>query len=62
MTVSYRILETRALAADVASAYVAATFAYLDRPEVELRLGVVLIRRDERWQIAQYQASPQQAE
>ncbi len=57
MTVTYRILESRSPADDVVLGYLAATFAYLDRASVELAIGVVLTRRGDRWQVAQYQAS-----
>lgn len=58
MTVTYRILESRRLADDVALGYLAATFSYPDRPPVELAIGVALVRRGQEWQVAQYQASP----
>ena len=57
MTVTYRILETRRPAEDVALGYVAATFAFLDRPPLELNLGVALAHRADEWLIASYQAS-----
>lgn len=58
MTVTYRVLESRRPADDVALGYLAATFGYPDRPAVDLAIGVVLTRVDDRWQVAQYQASP----
>ena len=58
MTVAYRVLESRRPAADVVLGYLAATFSYPDRPAGHLAIGVVLTRVDERWQVAQYQASP----
>ena len=57
MTVTYRVLESRLLAADVVTGYLTATFAYVDRPAVELRIGVVLTRQGDGWLLAQYQAS-----
>ena len=57
MTVTYRILEIRRPTHDAAVGYLAATFAYLDRPSLELSIGVVLTRVDDGWQVAQYQAS-----
>lgn len=57
MTVTYRVLETRALATDVVTAYLAATFAFIDREPLSLHLGVVLTRQADDWLVAQYQAS-----
>jgi hypothetical protein len=57
MTVAYRLLESRSPADGVALGYLAATFSYLDRPAVELAIGVVITRIGDRWQVAQYQAS-----
>lgn len=57
MTVTYRILESRSPADDVVLGYLSATFAYVDRDSVELAIGVALIRGNDRWQLAQYQAS-----
>lgn len=58
MTVDYRILESRRLSDNAALGYVAATFAFPDRAAVELRLGVVVTKGSNDWQIAYYQASP----
>lgn len=57
MTVTYRVLESRSPAPGVVLGYLAATFSYLDRPAVELAIGVVITRVGDRWQVAQYQAS-----
>ena len=57
MTVDYRVLESRRLGADVALGYLAAEFGYRDRDTVHLRVGVVVTRSGENWQIAFYQAS-----
>lgn len=57
MTVTYRVLETRALATDIVTAYLAATFAFIDRKPLDLNLGVVLTRHAGDWLVAQYQAS-----
>jgi uncharacterized protein (TIGR02246 family) len=57
MTVDYRVLESRRLAADVALGYLAAEFGYRDAETVHLRVGVVVTRSGENWQIAFYQAS-----
>lgn len=58
MTVDYRILESRGFGEGVVLGYIAATFAFLDRDAVELRLGVVVTNTSGRWRIAYYQASP----
>lgn len=57
MSVSYRILESRSITADVVLGYLAATFRYPDRQAVELNIGVVLARFGDEWKVAQYQAS-----
>jgi len=57
MTVTYRILESRRLADNVVIGYLAATFSYPDRADVELTIGVVLTRTGDAWRMAQYQAS-----
>lgn len=57
MTVNYRILESRSPATDVVFGYLAAAFEFTDRPALELAIGVVLVRVDGGWRIAQYQAS-----
>ena len=58
MAVTYRVLESRSPADGVVLGYLAATFTYRDRSAVELAIGVVLTRVDERWQVAHYQVSP----
>ena len=57
MTVDYQIRESRSPTAGVVIGYLAAAFAFPDRPTVELAVGVVLTRFDSGWRIAQYQAS-----
>jgi uncharacterized protein (TIGR02246 family) len=57
MTVTYHVLESRAPTDDVVVGYLAATFAYPNRPSAALAIGVVLVRVDDQWQVAQYQAS-----
>lgn len=57
MTVTYDVLQSRSPVADVVHGYVAATFSYLDRPSVEVFIGVVLTRVEDGWKVAQYQAS-----
>lgn len=57
MTVSYRILESRRPAPDVAHGYLEATFAYVDGTAITLHIGVLVQRIAEGWRIGQYQAS-----
>jgi uncharacterized protein (TIGR02246 family) len=57
MTVTYQILKSRRLANDVALGYLAATFSYPDGTAMKVAIGVVLTRVDDRWLVAQYQAS-----
>lgn len=57
MTVSYRVLESRTLAADVVIGYVRATFEFVDQDSLDLNVGVVLTRVGDEWRVAQYQAS-----
>jgi uncharacterized protein (TIGR02246 family) len=57
MTVTYNVLESRTPTDDVVVGYLAATFAYPNRPSLKLAIGVVLVRVDDQWQVAQYQAS-----
>lgn len=61
MTVGYRVLESRSPATDVVLGYLAATFSFPDRADVELAIGVAITRGtdgpDDGWNVAQYQAS-----
>jgi uncharacterized protein (TIGR02246 family) len=57
MTVTYRILETRRPAENAVLGYVAADFAYPDRPTVSLYIGVLAVDGDDGWRIGHYQAS-----
>ena len=57
MTVTYRVLETRRPATDIVLGYLAATFAFTDRPPLDLNLGVVLTNGGDGWRINQYQAA-----
>jgi uncharacterized protein (TIGR02246 family) len=57
MTVSYRVLEGRTLAADAVVGYLRATFEFVDQPPLDLNVGVALARVGEEWLVAQYQAS-----
>lgn len=57
MTVTYCILETRRPTTDVVLGYLFATFAFRDRPALDLYLGVALAQGVDGWQVTQYQAS-----
>ena len=57
MTVDYRILETRRPTTTVVVGYLAATFAFGDRPPLDLSLGIVLADGTDGWHIMSYQAS-----
>ena len=57
MTVTYRILETRRPATNAVLGYVAADFAFPDRPTVSLYIGVLAMHGDDGWRIGHYQAS-----
>ena len=57
MTVTYRILETRRPATNAVLGYVAADFAYPDRPTMSLYIGVLAVHGDDAWRIGHYQAS-----
>jgi uncharacterized protein (TIGR02246 family) len=57
MTVTYRILETRRPTTDLVLGYVAAEFAFPDRPTMSLYIGVLAEHRDDGWRIGHYQAS-----
>ncbi|MEV6304588.1 nuclear transport factor 2 family protein [Actinoplanes sp. NPDC051861] len=63
MTVSYRILESRRLAADSVLGWVAADFGFpgLDRAPVLVNLTVVVRQVGDAWQIAHYHVSPRVA-
>lgn len=57
MTVAYRILETRPVAADGVLGYLHADFSFPDRTTVGVRIGVLVTRGVGGWHIAYYQAS-----
>ena len=57
MTVDYQILQTRPLAPGQVLGYVHADFAYPDRAEVSVFIGVVIKHNEDGWSIAYYQAS-----
>lgn len=57
MTVTYRILETRRLADDLAFGYLSADFSRPDGSQVNLYIGVLALHKDDGWRIGHYQAS-----
>lgn len=57
MTVSYRILRTRPVAAGAVLGYLHADFAFPDRSIVSVRIGVLVTQGSGGWRIAYYQAS-----
>jgi uncharacterized protein (TIGR02246 family) len=57
MTVSYRVLETRRLAADAVLSYLRADFSFPDQTAISVNLGVLVRQSSDGWRIAFYQAS-----
>ena len=57
MTVSYRVLEIRRSAADLALGYLNADFSFPNRSPLSLYLGVLVERGNDGWRIVHYQAS-----
>jgi uncharacterized protein (TIGR02246 family) len=57
MTVSYRILESRQPAPDVAFGYLRAEFEFAEQAPIPLHIGVVVTLGPEGWRINHYQAS-----
>lgn len=57
MTVSYRVLETRAVAAGAVLGYLNADFSFPDGSVTSVRIGVLVTRGVDGWRIAYYQAS-----
>jgi uncharacterized protein (TIGR02246 family) len=57
MTVTYRILESRRLADDLALGYLRADFSRPDGSQINLYIGVLALRNDDGWRIGHYQAS-----
>jgi uncharacterized protein (TIGR02246 family) len=57
LSAEYRILETRQLTDDVVLGYLDVDFSFVDRPSVNVHLGVLVKRVDDDWLIAHYQVS-----
>lgn len=57
LSAEYRMLETRQLADDVVLGYLSVDFSFIDRPTVNVHLGVVVTRVDDGWFITHYQVS-----
>ncbi|WP_182876437.1 SgcJ/EcaC family oxidoreductase [Microbispora sp. H10670] len=57
LTAAYRIVEARALAADLVLGYLAVGFSFTDRPTLHVHLSVLVKRTEEGWRIAHYQVS-----
>ncbi|MEV5893740.1 YybH family protein [Nonomuraea fuscirosea] len=57
LTAAYRILETRALAADLVLGYLAVGFSFPDRPTIQVNLSVLVRRIGQDWLITHYQVS-----
>lgn len=57
MTVTYRILETRHVAADAVLSYLHADFSMPDQSTITVRIGVLITLGDAGWRIGYYQAS-----
>lgn len=57
LTVVYRILETRSIAADTVLGYLQADFTFPDESLINVNLGVLLANNGDGWRIRYYQAS-----
>ena len=57
MTVTYRILESRRPAPDVALGYLRADFEFPAQPAIALQIGVLVCHGRGGWRIGHYQAS-----
>jgi uncharacterized protein (TIGR02246 family) len=57
LSAEYRILETRQLTDDVVLGYLDVDFSFVDRPAVNVHLGVLVKRIDGDWLIVHYQVS-----
>jgi uncharacterized protein (TIGR02246 family) len=57
MAAGYRILESRQLADDLVLGYQRVDFSFVDRPTLNVYLGVVVKRVDDGWFITHYQVS-----
>jgi uncharacterized protein (TIGR02246 family) len=57
LSAEYRILEIRQLSDDVVLGYLDVDFSFVDRPTVNVHLGVLVKRIDGDWLIVHYQVS-----
>jgi hypothetical protein len=57
MTATYRVLETRRMAADLVLGYVGAEFSYIDRPPVHVFLSVLVRQTGAGLRLDHYQVS-----
>jgi hypothetical protein len=57
LTANYKILESRRLADDLVSGYLAVEFTFTDRPPLNVYLSVILRGLGDTWLISHYQVS-----
>lgn len=57
LSATYRILETRQLAADVVLGYLSVDFMFTDRPTLNVNLCVLVKQVEDGWRICHYQVS-----
>ncbi|MFI2207106.1 hypothetical protein ACH47Z_41735 [Streptomyces sp. NPDC020192] len=57
MKAAYRILETRRHADDLVLGYLAVEFSFTDRPPLDVKLSVLVVRTGDDWSIGHYQVS-----
>jgi uncharacterized protein (TIGR02246 family) len=57
LAAEYRILETRQLADDLVLGYLGVAFSFVDRPTLNVHLGVLVKRVHDDWFITHYQVS-----
>ncbi|GHK01678.1 hypothetical protein SY2F82_34750 [Streptomyces sp. Y2F8-2] len=57
MKAAYRILETRRYADDLVLGYLAVEFSFTDRPPLDVKLSVLVVRTGDDWSIGHYQVS-----
>jgi uncharacterized protein (TIGR02246 family) len=57
MKPAYRILETRRHADDLVLGYLAVEFSFTDRPPLDVKLSVLVVRTGDDWSIGHYQVS-----
>ncbi|MEU6089331.1 nuclear transport factor 2 family protein [Streptomyces sp. NPDC001848] len=57
MKAAYQILETRRHADDLVLGYLAVEFSFTDRPPLDVKLSVLVVRTGDDWSIGHYQVS-----